>query len=96
MYTGDKNSIYVGRHCEKFRLWEIFRLESSECGGGCGRYFDLLGQEVSGYPGLGGGPIHSVLQIQDCRKWGCLGVHESLWSVYQSGKGWHVGRIWGD
>ncbi|RVW25011.1 hypothetical protein CK203_114201 [Vitis vinifera] len=57
---------------------------------GCGRYSDLLGQEVSGYPGLGGGPIHSVLQIQDCRKWGRLGVQRSLWSVYQSGKGWHV------
>ncbi|RVW92334.1 putative ribonuclease H protein [Vitis vinifera] len=42
----DKNSIYVGGYCEKFRLWEIFRLESSECGGGFGRNSNLLGQEV--------------------------------------------------
>ena len=65
MHSGDKNSTYVGGCCEKFRLGEIFRLESSGCGRGCGRYPDLLGQKVAGHFGLGGGSILLILQVQD-------------------------------
>ena len=78
MYSGDKNSTNVGGCGEKLRLGEILRLEGIGCGWGCGRYLDLLGQKVFGNFGLGGGPILLILQIQECGRWGCLGVYGSL------------------
>ena len=64
--------------------------------GSAGGIFDLLGQKISRTAGMGGGPVFYILQIQECGKWGCLGVHGCLWSVYQRRKGVFVGRNWGD
>ncbi|RVW76851.1 hypothetical protein CK203_043085 [Vitis vinifera] len=50
---------------------------------------------VAGNFGLGGGPVLSIMQIQECGRWGCLGVYGSLWSFDQRGKGMLVGRDWG-
>ena len=97
MYPGDKNSTYVGGCCEKFRLGEIFRLESSGCGRGCGRYPDLLGQKVVGHFGLGQGPILLILQVQDVEDgvvWVCSRefiVRSPKWKGNVCGK--NLGRL---
>ena len=42
------------------------------------RHFALLGQKISRNSGMGGGPVFYILKIQECGKWGCLGVHGCL------------------
>ena len=46
------------------------------------RDFDLLGQKIFRNAGMGEGPVFYILQIQECGKWGCLGVYGCLWPVY--------------
>ena len=59
------------------------------------RDFDLLGQKIFRNAGMGEGPVFYILQIQECGKWGCLGVYGPFTREEREGLWEEIGAIRG-